>query len=308
MFDFSNAKVRCSAIYSIMAGDNKKSNMQLYLDACEEVVKKSNAYEKLKKKDGPRGLGLLDDMEKFEAIIPILQAQKDIELPLSTGAKSFLKSLYALLKYGKQSVYRDRGNKYTQKGKEAEEQSIRMVSVMEGKLFTKHEGRLENDWICGHPDVLDINDDGVVERVIDVKTPWDVESFFSVVGKDLLEQYYWQMQGYLALTNCMNGEVHFCLINHPEHQIRKERDRLLASMNVATDLNPEFLEAEIKLINNMTFDDMPFEDRRIVFRVERNDEELQKVYKNVEKARIYLQEIEKLHLGIEIEEKELTLM
>lgn len=281
-----------------MASDRKKTNMELYLEACEEVVKKSQAYEKLKKKDGPRGEKLLDDLEKFEAIIPILHSQKDIEEPLSKGAKSFLTSLYALLKYGKQSVFRDRGNKYTQKGKEAEEQSIAMVSVLEGKLFTKHEGRLENDFIAGHPDILDFDDDGKICRVIDVKTPWDAESFFSVVNKDLLDQYYWQIQGYMALTGCDKGEIHFCLINHPEHQIRAERERLLRSMNVATELNPEFLEAEKHLINNMTFDDMPFEERRFVFYVDRDEDDIQKAYKQVEKCRIYLQEIEKLHLGI----------
>lgn len=299
MTDFSQAKIRCSALYNIMASDRKKSNMELYLDACADAVKKSEAYNKLKKKDGPRGEKLVEDMEKLEAIIPILQAQKDIEEPLSKGAKSFLTSLYALLKYGKQSVFRDRGNKYTQKGKEAEEQSIAMVSVLEGKLFTKHEGRLENDFIAGHPDILDFGEHGMVDRVIDVKTPWDAESFFSVVGKELLDQYYWQIQGYMALTNSDKGEVHFCLVNHPEHQLKTERERLLRSMNVISELSPEFLESEKHLINNMTFDDMPMEERRIVFKVERNEEDLQKVYRNVEKCRIFLQEIEKMHLGIE---------
>ena len=298
MFDFSQTKIRCSALYSIMASERKKTNMELYLDACAEVIKKSEAYEKLKKKDGPRGEKLLEDMEKFDAIIPILHAQKDVEEPLGKGAKSFLTSLYALVKYGKQSVFRDRGNKYTQKGKEAEEKSIELVSILEGKLFTKHEGRLENEFIAGHPDIIDIND-GEVTRVIDVKTPWDAESFFSVVGKDLLDQYYWQIQGYMALTGANTGEVHFCLINHPEHQIRTERERLLRSMNVATELNPEFVTAEKMLINNMTFDDIPLKERRIVFKVEKNDEDIQKAYRQVEKCRIYLQEIEKMHLGIE---------
>jgi hypothetical protein len=273
--------------------------MELYLEACADIVAKQERYDKMKKKDGVNGFKLIEDISKLEAIIPVLESQKDVEEPLGKGAKSFLTSLYALVKYGKQSVFRDRGNKYTQKGKEAEDSSIAMVSVLESKLFEKHIGRLENDWIAGHPDVLDYNDDGEVMRVIDVKTPWDAESFFSIVGKDLLDQYYWQMQGYLALTNCQYGEVHFCLVNHPEHQVKTERDRLLRSMNVISELSPEFIESEKHLINNMTFDDMPLIERRIRFFVERNDEDLQKAYKQVEKCRIYLQEIEKMHLGVE---------
>jgi hypothetical protein len=44
---------------------------------------------------------------------------------------------------------------------------------------------------------------------------------------------------------------------------------------------------------------MPEHERRIVYKVERNDDDLQKAYKQVEKCREYLIEIEKMHLGVE---------
>ncbi len=299
MYDFSTTKVRCSAIYGLMSGSNRKTSMQLYLEACDEIVAKQARYDAMKKKDGVNGFKLIADVQKLAAIIPILESQKDVELPLSEGTKSFLTSLYSLVKYNKQAVFKDRGNKFTQKGKEAEEQSIKLVSILEGKLFYKHEGRQENPWIAGHPDVLDKDDEGNVVRVIDVKTPWDAENFFSLLGKELSPQYYWQMQGYLALNNCYHGEVHFCLIDQPQHFIKNERERLLRSMDVISELSPEFVEAEKRLINNMTFGDIAPNERRLVYKVERNDDELQKVYKQVEKAREYLIEIEKMHLGME---------
>lgn len=299
MYDFSNSKIRCSALSLLMAGGSSKTSMQVYLDACEEIVRKQERLSAMKKKDGPNGLKLIEDISKLEAVIPILESQKDADEPLSSGAKSFLNIMYGLFKYGKNGVFKDRGSKHTQKGKEAEMDSINLVSVLEGKLFEKHEGRLENDFICGHPDVLDYDENGVVVRVIDVKTPWDCDTFFPLLGKKLPDQYYWQMQGYLWLTDCKIGEVHFCLVNHPQHFIKKERDRLLSSMEVISELSPEFVEAEKRLINNMTFDDIPHAERRIVFPVERDDEDLKKIEKKVEKARLYLQELQKKHLGME---------
>ena len=68
-------------------------------------------------------------------------------------------------------------------------------------------------------------------------------------------------------------------------------------MNVATDHNPEYLMACEQLVNNMTFDDMPIEDRRIKFIVEKDDDEFERVYKRVKLCREYLTEIENLHIN-----------
>lgn len=303
MFDFSNTKVRCSSLYSIMANDRKKTNMQLYLDVCADIVAKQDRYDKMKKKDGPGAFKLIEDISKLEAIKPILESQKDVEEPLSPGCKTYLTTLYAYEKYHKWSANKDKGNKYTDKGKEAESKAIEMVSILEGNLYYKHEGKIENDFICGHPDVLESGDDGQIIKVIDVKAPWDIETFFSNLGKPLIAQYYWQIQGYMALTGSQVGEVHFCLVNTPESILNDEKYRLFRKMNPVTEIDPDYVKAEKELINNLTFDDMPLEDRRIKFIVERNEDDIQRAYRKVEKCREWLFEVEKTHLNENIVEE-----
>jgi len=306
--DFRQTKVRCSSIYNIMTDGKQKTNMQLYLDACTDIVKKQASYDKLKNKTGTMGLKYIDDIEKLNAIIPILESQKDIDQPLSPGCKSYLNTLYAYEKYHKWSANKDKGNKYTDKGKEAEEMAIDMVSKLDGVVYYKHEGRLENSFLCGHPDVLHYEEDGTISKVIDVKAPWDIETFFYNLGRPLVAQYYWQIQGYMALTDTNVGEVHFCLVNTPESILNDEKYRLFKKMNPVTELSPDYVKAEKELISNLTFDDMPLEDRRIKFVVQRNDDDIQKLYRKVEKCREWLFEIEKMHMDKEFSENALSLM
>lgn len=304
MYDFSKTLVRASSIYSIMASDRQKTPMEMWNDACLELTKQKLAWEKLIKKHGPRGQQITDKIEKLEMLIPILEEDKNKPLPFSPGCKTFLNSLYAQEKYGKFSPSRERGNKYTHKGKAAEEAAIDLTSRLDKRLYIKHEGRLENEFLCGHPDIIvpDLETQEPV-KIIDVKCPYDIESFFYVLGRDLIPQYYWQIQGYMALTGAKTGEVHFCLVNTPDEIIEEEKYRLAKRLNAVTFESPDFKIAEKELINNLTFDDMPLEDRRIKFIVERNDEDIQRIYDRVEMCRQYLTEIEKRHLGLEIDEK-----
>lgn len=301
MYDFSKALVRASSIAAIMGSDRTKTNMEIWQEACADKVKQELAYTKLIKKHGPRGEALLDKIEKLEMMLPLLEADKDKDEPLSKGCKSYLNSLYAFEKYHKWSASKDKGNKYTIKGKEVEEEAITMSSRLDRKLYIKHEGKLENEFICGHPDIIVCDEEGVPVKIIDVKAPFDIETFFYVLGRPLLQQYYWQIQGYMALTGAKCGEVHFCLVNLPDYMLEEEKYRLAKRLNAVTNENAEYKEAEAELISNLTFDDMPLEDRRIKFTVERNDEDIQRVYSRVEKCRKYLFEIERLHMGLEPE-------
>jgi hypothetical protein len=286
-----------------MGSDRKRTNMEMWQDACAELLKQQLAWEKLIKKHGPRGEQITDKIEKLEMMIPILEESKHIEEPLSVGAKTHLSSVYAFEKYHKWSASKDKGNKYTDKGKEAEEESITLISRLDKILYLKNDERMENNFLCGHPDVIVNDHEGIPAKIIDVKTPWDAETFFSNVGKPLSFQYYWQMQGYMALTETNTAEVNFCLVNTPESILNDEKYRLFKRMNPATDDNPDYVAAELELINNLTFDDMPLADRRLKFTVHRNNEDIERAYRQVEKCRLHLIEIEKLHLnGGNIEE------
>lgn len=293
--DWSKVNIHCSALYNIMAG-GYKSNMDLYLEACEEYIKKQGHWEKLKKKDGPRGEKLQDDMEKFAAIIPILEAAKDVVDPLSKGCKTFLTGVYSTEKYHKWSPVKDIGNRYTDKGKVVEGEAIELVNALDGLSLFKNEERLRNEWFSGHPDAFEGDNLQNATIIHDVKSPYDCETFFAHIGKGLLSAYYWQMQGYMDLSGAQVAKVHFCLINTPEHQILSSRESLLRRMNVVSELSPEFVEAERELINNLIFDDMPMPDKRYFFTVHKNEEDIERAKRKVEQCREYLAEFEKIHL------------
>lgn len=301
MFDFSTAKVRCSAIYQIMTGADNKTNLQKWEEMCAEIAKQQLRKEKMKDKTGPGYQKILDTIERLENCILVFESVKDEPIQLSIGCKTLLSAMYADVKYGKWNPIKDIGNKYTSKGKAAEEASIMLVSQLEGELMYKNELRLSNDFLIGTPDCIIGEDPENAEKIIDVKSPWDCETFFSNLNGELPAQYYWQMQGYMAICNAPISEVHFCLVDIPDFMWESERMRLFKRMEVVTELSPEFVKAETQLRKNLTFGDMPPEERRIKFTVQRNEEDIQKIYRQVEKCRPYLEEIEKKHLfGVDL--------
>jgi hypothetical protein len=305
--DWNKTKIHCSSIYGIMAGDTK-TNMQIYMDACNEIVEKQARYDKMKKKDGTNGFKLIEDISKMEAIIPILESQKDVEIPLSNGCKTHLAGVYATEKYNKWNPSKDIGSRATEKGKEVEPEALALVSVLNGVFLIKNEERIENEWFSGLPDAIEINESGEV-IIHDVKCPENIESYFSVVGKKIIPQYYWQMQGYMDLTGAKIAQVHYCLVNSPEHQIKDAAAALLRRMNVISEYSPEYIKAEKELVNNLTYDDIPIQERRWSITVERNDADIERARRKVEKCREYLEEFEKVHLNLyQDSEKLLTLM
>lgn len=296
MFDFSKAKVRCSSIYGIMSGADYKTPMQEYLDCAAEIAEKQVKIANMKKKDGPQYAKLIASEEQLQACLKVLEIVKDRPLPLSKGAKTLCTAIYADIKYGKWNPTKDIGNKYTSKGKAAEAESINLVSQLEGQLFYKNDLLVQNEFLRGTPDIIVGEDVYAAEKIIDVKSPWDCETFFGNLNDDLVKQYKFQMQGYMAITNAPIAEVHFCMVNIPDFMWQKERMNLFNRMEVPTDDNVDFKIAEAQLFRNLHFDDMPPEERRIKFIIERDNDLIQKIYEQVQKVREYLPEVEKMHL------------
>lgn len=295
MFDFSTARVRCSSIYAIMGGSDRKTNLQKYEEVCEEIAKQQLRKEKMKKRDGPGYGKILETIDRWENCLKILESVKNDELPLSEGTKTFCSALYADLKYGKWNPTKDIGNKYTTKGKHAEEASIDLVSKLEKFPFKKNELFIQNEFLRGTPDII-VGDTYNASKILDVKSPWDSETFFANLNDDLVMQYQFQMQGYMAISGAPVAEVHFCLVDIPDFMWESEKMKLFKRMEVVTEDSPEFQMALAQLFRNLHFGDMPLEERRIKFTVHRDDELIQKIYNQVIKLRPYLYEIEKRHL------------
>lgn len=299
--DWDKIKIHCSSLYGIMvAGDGYKTNYDLWQEACAERDKKTKAYEKLQTKNGKNGNKWLARLDELDLLIPELEKKKDIieDPPLSKGCKTLLSGVYASEKYHKWSPNKDIGSKHTEKGKEVESDGLNLVSVLDGVLLCKNEERLQDDHFSGLPDSFEGENIHNADIIHEIKCPWDIETFFSYLGKELIPQYYWQVQGYMALSGAKLAKIHFCLVDTPPHQIKRALDTLLSRMNVVSEYSPEFIVAQNELINNMTFGDIPISERRILFTVERNDDDIERARKRVEKCREYLAEFENIHLNL----------
>lgn len=216
---------------------------------------------------------------------PVSKADKEAG-NLSEGAKTHLVDVYVQNKYGRQS---DIFNKYIEKGLMVEEDSITLYSRVKKTFFKKNERHLHNDFIKGTPDLFTGIEITAADSIIDLKSSWDIYTFFRVHTKEINNLYYWQLQGYMALTGASKATLAYCLVNTPESIINDEKRRLLYKMNESDKV---YEEACKELDKSMVFDDIPLSERLIEFTVERCNEDIELLYKKIEKGRLFLADLE----------------
>jgi hypothetical protein len=209
--------------------------------------------------------------------------------PLSETCKTHLIDVYVQNKYGRQT---DITNKYIEKGLQVEEDSITLFSRVKKTFFKKNDQHLSNSFIKGTPDLFTGLEIREAETIIDIKSSWDIYTFFRVHTKELNKMYYWQLQGYMALSGAIKAKLVYCLVNTPETFLIDEKRKLFYRMGAGTEENPEYIKACAELEKAMTFDDIPMNERVIEFEIERNDSDITALYKRVDQARNYLAELE----------------
>ncbi len=215
---------------------------------------------------------------------PKLKADKEAG-NLSETTKSYLIDLFVEEKYGRQQ---DVFNKYMQKGLLVEEDAITLYSRVTKKFFRKNEDRLENDFIKGTPDLFTGEDIQNAIEVIDIKSSWDIFTYFRNFVKDLPPAYYWQLQGYMALTGALTARVAFCLVDTPDVMINDEKRKLMWKMGVATDMDDTYIEACDHMERLMKYGDIPNERKVCEYVFSRDEDAIAKIYTKVSKAREYL--------------------
>lgn len=208
---------------------------------------------------------------------------------LSEGAKTHLIDVYVANKYGRQT---DISNKYIQKGLQVEEDAITLYSRVKKRYFKKNDQHLSNKFIKGTPDLYTGLEVTAADEVIDIKSSWDIYTFFRVHTKDINSIYYYQLQAYMALTGAAKATLAYCLVNTPDTFLNDEKRKLLWRMNVATEENKDYIQACEELEKSMIYDDIPLRERVIEFEVQRNNDEIEAMYAKVEKCREYLKELE----------------
>lgn len=206
--------------------------------------------------------------------------------PIGETAKAHLLQCWIEETYGRK---KDISNKYIEKGLAQEEESITLYSLVTKKFHKKNTETISNDFFIGTPDLYDGNSIKEAELILDIKTSWDIFTFFATLQKPLNKNYYWQLQAYMDLTGASVSKLVYCLVDTPENLILDEKRKLQWAMGIIDpDANSEYLAKCEQIEKNMRFSDIPKEERYIAFEVKRNDEDIKKAHDRVIECRNYL--------------------
>lgn len=214
---------------------------------------------------------------------------------LSVTCQKELIKIYNQVCYGRK---KDITTKQMDKGIQAEPESIKLYSLVEGKLFYKNEEKLENEWFTGHPDIFLGDNIMNADQVDDIKSSYELDTFMPKLIESVDKSYEAQMNVYYDLCNCQGGNLVYCLVDCPESVLENEKKKLLYSMNVISEISPEYLIAVAELEKLLLFPDIDYRERVIKINVPRNDELIQKMKDKVPILRQWLQDFHEKHMNL----------
>jgi hypothetical protein len=122
---------------------------------------------------------------------------------LSQGAKTYIRQVAKQDFFG----YRvELDNKYINKGKDQEQDSIDLLNAVRFTNYKKNDVRIEDEYMTGECDIL------IDDRVIDVKTSWNLETWPATSSEAHDNEYEWQGRAYLMLYEREIFELIFCMV------------------------------------------------------------------------------------------------
>ncbi|MFZ1514103.1 MAG: hypothetical protein WAT21_01825 [Saprospiraceae bacterium] len=193
-------------------------------------------------------------------------------------AKSYVEQWIKEQLYSRKKEF---SNKYTTKGLTVEQDAIDYISdVLEYGFLLKNEENLSNDFLTGTPDIILNN------FIIDIKSSWDCFTFPLFEDELKNQDYFWQGQGYMALTGVETFRVIYVLMDTPEDIIFKEASSFCWKNNI--ELDDEII---LDFTEKMTYKNIPHELRTKTFEFKRDDNIIGSIYKRVEECREYIHKL-----------------
>ena len=194
---------------------------------------------------------------------------------LSKTCKSYLQELAIEEMYG---IKKEFSSRYTDKGIEVERESIDLVQDnCDFGFMYKNEEHFENDYLTGTPDV---NTDNIL---LDVKSSYDATTFPWFEEEIPNKDYYYQLQGYMALCNKRKSVLAYCLVNTPFQIVEDEVRRAHWKEHLIDE--SEELRADVEARHN--FDHIPPEKRIKTFEVRYDKEVIKAIYERIKECRKY---------------------
>ena len=194
---------------------------------------------------------------------------------LSKTCKSYLQELAIEEMYG---IKKEFSSRYTDKGIEVERTSIDLVQDnCDFGFMYKNEEHFENDYLTGTPDV---NTDNIL---LDVKSSYDATTFPWFEEEIPNKDYYYQLQGYMALCNKRKSVLAYCLVNTPFQIVEDEVRRAHWQEHLIDE--SEELRADVEARHN--FDHIPPEKRIKTFEVRYDKDVIKAIYERIKECRKY---------------------
>jgi len=198
---------------------------------------------------------------------------------LGATAKAVIEEQFLWDTYG---IKKEFWSKFTDKGIEMEDEAIQFAAdVLGWGLVYKNTERFNNEWITGEPDVL------FDDLLADIKCSWD-GSTFPFFAKDIPNKdYYYQLQGYMWLTDKQESELVYCLMDTPLEIVRDEIRRAHWKANLIDD-DDTLIEA---VESQHSFSHIPKEKRVKRFIIQRDEKAIEQIKERVEVAREYYEQL-----------------
>lgn len=222
---------------------------------------------------------------------------------LSETVKTELVKIYSFEMFGKQSVSKGNDNPLAlDKGKFAESESISLLSKIDGVEYEKNTELFENKYFKGVPDII-VRKNGKVVKIIEIKTAYDMPSFIKSFYSNEPPTNIWQTMGYMDILSCKDAEIVHCLVDMPKSMIDQEILKLQEKLFISNTEPLLIKESEDRLVNNMTFSDIPMELRFFRRKVVFNKLSMKDAKSRVKKARVWLKDLhEKFTKSLDLQE------
>jgi len=193
--------------------------------------------------------------------------------PLSETAKGCLHEIYIEEVFSRRKTISSAAMK---KGTAVETDSLELLQTVTGEVYFKNQETIENEYLIGTPDVIDKKNN----KIVDIKSSWDIWSYSRVTGDSALKDYAWQLKGYMWLTETRSSQLVYALVNTPEFIIDDELYKMSFTLPPNTDME--------QFRPNFIFDDIPSEMRIKQFEVAYFEEDILELRSRLDLCREYL--------------------
>lgn len=279
MVYFKKYKVSCTSLYDLVK--NAKGNLPPS-DTLEEKYK--SLFEKkvgeLSKPENTTVLNYLSGAYNYDPSI------------LSSDVKAALRKYFIYEYYGQGAIYSYEGkeNIAYAKSRYCEKEAIDMLSLVDGKKYSKNEKLYQNNFFKGIPDII-YKSNKKVESVLDIKVCLDISSFTEKKFSKVSDEHYWQMQGYMDLLKLPKATLVYVLPDMPNSLLsiiinNAENKWLNEGLDIKT-----IIERREKLVFNCKYPYLSNEDRIYKLDVERNDFDIDRAKQRIPSVRKYLDEL-----------------